>query len=202
MAMLGCGAVADLYMPAFKYLKNAKLVAAIDINDEMARDIAEKYNIEKIYTVPQEAANDPEIDAVIVGTPPNLHAEHIELFARNKKNILCEKPMASTVQDCQRIINVCKKNNVKLQLGFGRGANRYATRLPVNFAITADTLSVNIHVTNASAFIPPSDDRASCAIVNEVGKPLIAFFQTDSHAVPDPQNFAPRIHPLNVNVRR
>lgn len=117
MAMLGCGAVADLYMPAFKYLENADVVAVIDIDHEMAHEIAAKYNIKRFYTDARVAANNEEIDAVIIGTPPNLHAEHTELFAAEGKHILCEKPMASTVQECQRIIDACKSNNVKLQLG-------------------------------------------------------------------------------------
>jgi myo-inositol 2-dehydrogenase / D-chiro-inositol 1-dehydrogenase len=117
LAMLGCGAVADLYLPVNKYLDCAEIVAAIDIDEENVRYIAEKYNIDKIYNDPKDAANDKEIDAVIIGSPPNLHADHIELFAEKKKHILCEKPMASTVAQCQRIIDICKNNNVKLQLG-------------------------------------------------------------------------------------
>ena len=63
-----------------------------------------------------------------MGTPPNLHAEHIEQFASRGKHILCEKPMAATVQQCQRIIDACRDNGVKLQMGhmkrFMRGNQR------------------------------------------------------------------------------
>jgi predicted dehydrogenase len=117
IAMLGCGGVADLYMPAFKYLDRANVVAVIDIDEKTAHEIAEKYDVPKFYTDAAVAAGDDEIDAVIVGTPPNLHAEHVELFAGHGKHILCEKPMAANVSDCQRIIDVCKDNNVKLQMG-------------------------------------------------------------------------------------
>jgi predicted dehydrogenase len=117
IAMLGCGAVADLYLPAFKYLDRAKLVAVVDIDETTARDVAERYNVEKIYRDVAAAAHDEEVDAVIVGTPPNLHAEHIQICAAERKHILCEKPMASTVEDCQRIIDASRENGVTLQMG-------------------------------------------------------------------------------------
>jgi len=116
IAMLGCGGVAHLYLPVFKYLKEAQLVALVDIDEGKAKHLAERYGVEKVYSDVEEAASDPEIDAVIVGTPPNLHAEHVEVCASSGKHILCEKPMASTVGDCQRIIDACRKNGVKLQL--------------------------------------------------------------------------------------
>ena len=116
-AMLGCGAVADLYLPAFKYLKRSSIVAVIDIDREAAREVAQKYAIGKVYASAEAAARDPDVDAVIVGTPPNLHAEHVERFATSGKHILCEKPMASTVEECQRIIDACRRDGVVLQMG-------------------------------------------------------------------------------------
>ncbi len=116
-AMLGCGAVADLYMPAFKYLDRANVVAVIDVDESAARYVAEKYNVEKVYKDVAVAAQDSEVHAVIVGTPPNVHAEQIQICAAEGKHVLCEKPMASTVEDCQSIIDACRKNNVTLQMG-------------------------------------------------------------------------------------
>ncbi len=116
-AMLGCGAVADLYMPAFKYLDHVEAVAVIDIDRTIADEIAKKYDVPKVYTDAELAASDENIDAVIVGTPPNLHATQVEFFAQAGKHILCEKPMAVSIADCQRIIDTCKINDVKLQMG-------------------------------------------------------------------------------------
>lgn len=116
ICMLGCGLVSDLYAPMFRYLEEGELSAAADINEQTARAMAEKYGVGKVYTSVEQVADDPDIDAVIVGSPPNFHAAQIELLASKGKHILCEKPMASTVADCQAIIDSCKKYNVKLQL--------------------------------------------------------------------------------------
>lgn len=110
MTMLGCGNVAHLYLPAFKYLEEAQLVALIDIDKKKAEHLASRYGIRKVYREVEEAVADPGIDAFIIGTPPNLHAEHAELIASSGKHILCEKPMASTIKDCLRIIDTCRKN--------------------------------------------------------------------------------------------
>lgn len=114
--MLGCGQVAHCYAPIFPYLNEGELAAVIDIDEGAAGAMAEKYRVAKVYLDVRQAADDPEIDAVIVGTPPNLHAEHVEVLAGRGKHILCEKPMAATVQDCLRIIEACRRHGVKLQM--------------------------------------------------------------------------------------
>jgi len=53
----------------------------VDIDEEKTKCLAERYGVEKVYVKVERAASDPEIDAVIVGTPPNLHAEHVEICA-------------------------------------------------------------------------------------------------------------------------
>jgi predicted dehydrogenase len=116
IAMLGCGMVAQCYAPVFPYLKEGELAAVIDIDEAAARTMADKYDVGKVYTDVGQAAADPHLDAFIIGTPPNLHAEHVEVLAGRGKHILCEKPMASTVEDCLRIIAACKRNDVKLQM--------------------------------------------------------------------------------------
>jgi len=116
IGMLGCGSVAHCYAPIFKYLEEGELAAVIDINEDAARKVSEKYGVGRVYADVARAADDPDLDAVIVGTPPNIHAEQIELLASRGKHILCEKPMASTVEDCLRIIEACKRNKVKLQI--------------------------------------------------------------------------------------
>ena len=83
---------------------SARAVAVIDIDPVAARAVAERHGIDRVYTSAEEAARAGGIDAVVVGTPPNRHADHVELFAPRGVHILCEKPMASTVEDCRRII--------------------------------------------------------------------------------------------------
>lgn len=116
IALLGCGKVADLYLPVFKYIKEVELVALADIDQEAANELAKTYSVPKVYKTSDDLAADKDIDAVIVATPPQFHADSIEALAAAGKHILCEKPMAASTADCKRIIKACKDHGVKLQL--------------------------------------------------------------------------------------
>ena len=63
---------------------------------------------------------DPDIDAVVVVTPTQFHHDVVLAAAAAGKHVFCEKPMASTEQECDEMIEACRKANVKLQIGFMR----------------------------------------------------------------------------------
>ncbi|WP_226528423.1 Gfo/Idh/MocA family protein [Metabacillus niabensis] len=68
---------------------------------------------------------DPEIDAVIIDTPTNLHKEVITLAAKYNKHIFTEKVLAFTIDDCEEIISAVKENNVKLMVSLPRLTENY-----------------------------------------------------------------------------
>ena len=63
---------------------------------------------------------DPEIDAVYVATPVHLHAEHTIAAAKAGKHVLCEKPMAMNVKECDAMIEACRANGVALGIALLR----------------------------------------------------------------------------------
>ena len=70
------------------------------------------------YDTMAKIANNPDIDIVYVVTPNSLHAEHAIKVAQAGKHVICEKPMASSVADCEAMIAACAKANVKLSIGY------------------------------------------------------------------------------------
>jgi glucose-fructose oxidoreductase len=70
------------------------------------------------YDTIHEMAGNPDIDIVYVVTPNGLHAEHAIKAAEAGKHVICEKPMANSVADCDAIIAACAKANVKLSIGY------------------------------------------------------------------------------------
>lgn len=62
--------------------------------------------------------DNPDIDIVDVVTPNSLHAEHAIAAAKAGKHVICEKPMATTVEDCDAIIAACKDVGVRLGMGY------------------------------------------------------------------------------------
>lgn len=63
-------------------------------------------------------ADNPDIDVVYVVLPPSMHAEYVVRAANAGKHVWCEKPMAVTAAECQQMIDACRKNKVKLSIGY------------------------------------------------------------------------------------
>jgi predicted dehydrogenase len=109
--LIGCGAIGVFRAESLAKTPGAKLTAVFDISPEKRAEFARKYRVRATETL-AEIIEDPSIDAVIVSTPPNLHREHCELALHAGKHVLCEKPLASTAEDCRRIVETaraCKK---------------------------------------------------------------------------------------------
>jgi len=116
VAIAGAGSVVQLYLPVFKHLPEAELVALADLREDRLAQLAARYSVPRTYTDVRQLAADPDIDAVVIVTPPNLHAEHTEACAAGGKHVLCEKPMADTVDGCLRMTRACRHAGVKLQI--------------------------------------------------------------------------------------
>ncbi len=95
--------------------KISSLVAISDVNEKKGTEFAEKYNC-KYYKDYNEMLNKEEIDAISLAVPTNIHKK-IALDIINKGiNILIEKPIATTIEDAQEIIDAAENNNVKLMV--------------------------------------------------------------------------------------
>ncbi|HUG10054.1 MAG TPA: Gfo/Idh/MocA family oxidoreductase [Opitutaceae bacterium] len=70
------------------------------------------------YDAMSRLADNPDIDIVYVVTPNGLHAEHSIAAARAGKHVICEKPMANTVAECDAIMAACEKAGVRLSIGY------------------------------------------------------------------------------------
>lgn len=97
---------------------NAKLVAVCDLNEQRAADIAKKYNVDAVYTDYRDLLANPAVQAVSIATPDFAHREIAVAAAEAGKHILVEKPLATTVEDAEAIINAAKNAGVKLMVDF------------------------------------------------------------------------------------
>lgn len=119
--LIGCGRAGMIHARNYKNkIENAKIVACVDAVEAAAQAAAEELGATKVYTDYHAILNDADIDAVIIVSPTDLHKGIVVDCAAAGKHIFCEKPMAMTVEECDEMIEACKKYNVKLQLGFMR----------------------------------------------------------------------------------
>jgi len=116
--VIGVGTWGENHVRAFTQNPKANLIAIADINEKRAKTIAEKYGVKKYYTNYEDLLKNPEIEAVGIATPDFLHREPCVAAAEAGKHILVEKPLATTVQDAEAILNAAKRNNVKLMVDF------------------------------------------------------------------------------------
>lgn len=110
-ALIGTGGIAQTYAQAFQQSDCCRLVAACDVNEDSARAFAEPFGA-KVFTDYQTLAENCEIDAVIVSTPPDSHPEIAMYFMQRGTNVLCEKPLCLSVAEAKQMIECGEQSNV------------------------------------------------------------------------------------------
>ena len=119
--LIGCGRAGMIHARNYKNkIENASIVALVDPVEAAVKAAAEELGVTKCFTDYTQMLNDPDIDAVIVVAPTDLHKQIVVDCAAAGKHIFCEKPMAMTVEECDEMIEACDKYGVKLQVGFMR----------------------------------------------------------------------------------
>jgi len=121
IGLIGCGSIAqESHLPAIKRIPSARLVAVADSDEARARSASEEFGAEKWYEDYRTLLEQKEIVAVDICTPTKYHAEMAVAAARAGKHVLCEKPVALSLEDADRMIHACSKNNVKLMVAHSR----------------------------------------------------------------------------------
>ena len=119
--LIGCGDIAQKRVaPALRDAPGSSLLAVARARFELARDFAREFGASKTYTDWRDLVADPDIDAVYIATPVDLHAEQSITAAEAGKHVLCEKPMALTAADCDRMIAAGRNSGVKLGIAYYR----------------------------------------------------------------------------------
>lgn len=121
-AILGPGGIADdQHAPAINRHPNAALWSVLSRSSERGQHFAKKHGLsapQPWFTSLNELLADPLLDAVVIATPDRLHAEQVIACARAGKHVLLEKPMATSLAECDAMISACKSNGVILALAY------------------------------------------------------------------------------------
>ncbi len=121
IGLIGAGRIGRLHAEHLAYrLKDAELVSVSDVYIESAKRCAEEFGIGKYFRDYQDVLSDSNIDAVVISSPTDTHAEIIEAAARAGKHIFCEKPIALDIDQIDRALKAVEEAEVKLQIGFNR----------------------------------------------------------------------------------
>jgi len=122
-ALVGLGHLTlEELLPAFGSCKYSKPVALVSGDPEKAKKVADQYGIpsENIYNYDNfdSIKDNTDIDAVYIVLPNGMHEEFTIRAAKAGKHVLCEKPMANSVEEAKNMIAACKKANKKLMIAY------------------------------------------------------------------------------------
>ena len=122
IAMIATGGIAETSLaPAVNAAAEAKLWSVLSRDAGRARDFAERHGAaspQPAYADLDALLADPELDAVIIASADALHAEQCIAAAGAGKHVLCEKPMATTAADAERMAAACRAAGVRLGIAY------------------------------------------------------------------------------------
>jgi predicted dehydrogenase len=119
--LIGCGDIARKRVaPALRDIANSELMSVSRARFDQAEQFANEFGARRWYADWKELVADEEVDAVYIATPVNLHAALAIAAAKTGKHVLCEKPMAMNVAECDEMISVCLQNDVRLSVAYYR----------------------------------------------------------------------------------
>ncbi len=119
VGIIGCGDIANLNVLGYINSQDTELVAVVDTNIKNASDKIERWGLRtlKIYDDYRKMIDREDLDIVEILTPHHLHVSMVEYSAKaGIPGISVQKPLAHTITDCNKIIQVCREEKVKLKL--------------------------------------------------------------------------------------
>ena len=117
--LIGTGRIADeRILPAINAVADNDLIGVVSRDAQRAAAFAARFGARHAYTRYEDLLRTPDVTAVAIHTPNAQHAEQAIAAARAGKHVFCDKPMATTVADAQRIVAECAQAGVTLGVNF------------------------------------------------------------------------------------
>lgn len=105
------------HLGAFNALDQSRVLAVADLREDIRMQVAAKHGIERHYATLDELLEDKDIQLVVIATPDHLHGQHAIQALEAGKHVLSEIPMATTIEECQQIIDITERTGLKYQMG-------------------------------------------------------------------------------------
>jgi predicted dehydrogenase len=176
--LIGCGDIARKRIaPALRDSALCELLAVSRAQAELAETFAKEFGARKWYADWKELLLDEEIDAVYIATPVHLHAAQTIAAAEAGRHVLCEKPMAMDVAECDQMIAACRANKVKLGVAYYRHFYPAVERIKSIIAAGEIGVVVLAQINAFEWFNPAADDPRSWLLKKQVsgGGPMFDF---------------------------
>ncbi len=202
--ILGCGNVAEHKGgPPLYSVDNSELIAVMRRDQAKAEDFAHRHGAKRAYTDVDKLLSDDEINAIYIATPPHLHCEQTIRAAQAGKHILCEKPMAMSVSECQQMIDACSEAGVTLMIAYYR--NHYPNVEKMKALMDEDAIGdVVLARINCTAYYNPNrkdlrnwrinPEISGGGVLMDIGSHRISLLQYLMGDVASVKGFAETVH--------
>jgi UDP-N-acetylglucosamine 3-dehydrogenase len=114
VGLIGCGRIAADHLMIYRQIKDANVVAVSDVDLQRARLLADKNGVDRVFKDYSDLLELKDLDFVDVCTPPSTHAAIVCDAAQHGRNVLVEKPMALSTDECDKMILEAEKHKVSL----------------------------------------------------------------------------------------
>lgn len=105
------------HLQAFQALAGSRVVALCDLDAPLLAQVGQQFGVERQYTSYEQLLADKTVDLVVVATPDHLHGQQAIMALEAGKHVLSEIPMALTLDECQRIIELTDRSGLKYHMG-------------------------------------------------------------------------------------
>ena len=110
LAIIGTGRISHTFMKAALKVPGFKLEAVYSRSQDSGRAFGSVYGADKVYTTLKALGDDPEVDAVYIASPNSSHCAQTVFMLEHGKHVLCEKPIASSAQELERMMKAADGN--------------------------------------------------------------------------------------------
>jgi predicted dehydrogenase len=120
-AVVGLGSISQVaVLPAFAHSKNSKLVALVTGDKLKGKKLARQFKAKHVFGYQEfaECLRTPGVDAVYIATPQGEHEKYATAAAKAGKHVLCEKPLAATVEQGRRMVDACRRGGVQFMTAY------------------------------------------------------------------------------------
>ncbi|WP_368073004.1 Gfo/Idh/MocA family protein [Virgibacillus salinus] len=111
---IGTGWITDAFIDASKSSENFRHNAVYSRTSEKANMFADKHNVKNVFTDIEQMAKSRELDCVYIASPNSMHIEHAITVLKQKKHVVCEKPIFSNTEEWKKAHQIAEENNVYL----------------------------------------------------------------------------------------
>src|SRR5258708_964924 len=117
VAIIGCGKIADTHAAQIQRVRGCVLAAACDREELMARQLAERFGVEAVFSDVGEMLHRVRPDVVHITTPPQTHFQLASLALKSGSNVYVEKPFTVDTSEAEKLIELAETRGLKMTVG-------------------------------------------------------------------------------------